>query len=315
MTAKEIMEIKTKNSRGKRRLAYIMGPSYSGSTLLTLLLADHPQIATVGELKASAMGDITSYYCSCGEVLTQCHFWQKVKDKMSAAGHDLTFDNFKTHFRAHQEPLIDRLLRASLRAPFFEAARETGFMFSSTAQKTRQKIILQNQILIDIICDLQQAQTFLDDSKEPIRLKYLLKANLWDIRTIHLIRDGRGVANSYMRHNQTTMSQAARQWLHTQRECDRMARLLGNSRCLTVYYEDLCQEPEKTLITIYHFLGLTTKIGSASHRTKHIMGNKMRLGSLQDIRLDEKWKHTLSTNDLQIFTQTARELNHLHGYN
>ena len=94
-----------------------------------------------------------------------------------------------------------------------------------------------------------------------------------------------------------------------------MAKQLGDSCCLTVYYEDLCREPEKTLTAIYHFLGLTAKTDSASHRTKHIMGNQMRLGSLQDIRLDEKWKHSLSPDDLQIFAQTAGALNHLHGYN
>lgn len=314
MTAKDAnMDITTKNNRGKRRLAYIMGPSYSGSTLLTLLLADHPQMATVGELKASAMGDLTTYYCSCGEVLTDCHFWKTVQDKMSAAGHDFTFDKFKTHFRALKNPFVDLLLRSTIRGPLFETMRAIGFLFSSAAQETRQAIILQNQRLIDIICNLQQAENFLDDSKEPIRLQYLLKANLWDIRTIHLIRDGRGVANSYMRHNKTTMSEAARQWLHNQRECDRMARLLGNSRCLTVYYEDLCQEPAGTLLSIYNYLNLTTETIS-SPRTKHIMGNQMRLGSLKDIRLDEKWKHALSVDDLEIFNQTAGELNHHHGY-
>ncbi len=314
MTAKDAdMEIITKNNRGKRRLAYIMGPNYSGSTLLTLLLADHPQIATVGELKASAMGDINTYYCSCGEVLTDCHFWKTVQDKMSAACHDFTFDNFNTHFRALQNPFVDLLLRSTIRGPLLETLRAIGFVLSPTAQATRRAIILQNQTIIDIICNLQQAENFLDDSKEPIRLQYLLKANLWDIRTIQLIRDGRGVANSFMRHNKTTMSQAARQWLHTQRECDRMARLLGKSRCLTIYYEDLCQEPASTLLSIYNFLNLATET-ITSQRTKHIMGNQMRLGSLKDIRLDEKWKHALSVDDLEIFNQTAGELNHLHGY-
>jgi len=44
------------------------------------------------------------------------------------------------------------------------------------------------------------------------------------------------------------------------------------------------------------------------------MGNQMRLGSLQDIRLDEKWKQTLTADDLQIFADIAGELNHLHSY-
>jgi hypothetical protein len=302
------------NRNDRRRLAYIMGPNYSGSTLLTLLLADHPDITTVGELKATSMGDITSYNCSCGELLTACSFWNEVKQSMLKHGQTFTFNHFKTHFRDKQHPLTDRLLRAALRGSFFEAIRDIGFMLSPAARKTKQEIIEQNKELIEILCTLQQAKIFLDDSKEPVRLKFLLTADLWDIRAIHLIRDGRGVTNSYMRHNNASMVKAAQEWTHTQQECDRMSKLLGSRRCLTVHYEDLCQEPAKTLTTIYQFLELQPELSASSTRTKHIMGNQMRLGSLQDIRLDEKWKQTLTPEDLQTFTATAGDLNHIHGY-
>lgn len=308
------MENSAKNDTGQRHLAYIMGPSYSGSTLLTLLLADHPEIATVGELKATSMGDISSYRCSCGELLTSCSFWYKVKRMMQEQGRDFDFSDFKTHFRAEKNPLTDRLLRASLRGPLFEVMRKIGFLLSPSARRARQGIIDQNRTLIEIICTLQQAGTFLDDSKEPVRLKFLLAAGWWDIRVIHLIRDGRGITNSYMRHNNATMAQAAQEWVQTQQECNRMARLLGKSRCLTVHYEELCHKPEKTLTAIHQFLGLEPGASSSSKRTKHIMGNQMRLGSLQDIRLDEKWKQAISVEDLHIFSTTTGELNHLHGY-
>jgi len=297
-----------------RQLTYIMSPSYSGSTLLTLLLADHPDIATVGELKASAMGDISTYYCSCGELLTACPFWDKVQQMMLGQGKKMSFDNFNTHFQDSRNPLPNRLFRAALRGPLFETARKIGFLLSSSARKTKQKIIIQNQALIEIICTLQQAETFLDDSKDPIRLKFLLEAGLWDIRVINLIRDGRGGTNSYMRHQQTNMAEAAREWLHTQQECDRMAAILGSNRCLTVHYENLCLEPARVLAAIYDFLGLPQKTNPISSRIKHILGNQMRLGSLQDIRLDKKWKQILTADDLQTFADIAGELNHLHGY-
>ncbi|MDO8954865.1 MAG: sulfotransferase [Gammaproteobacteria bacterium] len=298
----------------RRRLAYIMGPNYSGSTLLTLLLADHLDIATVGELKATSMGDIASYNCSCGELLTNCSFWNEVKQLLLKQGRHFTFNDFKTHFRDKKNPFTDRLLRAALRGPIFETIRDVGFMLFPAARRKRQDIIEQNKVLIEIFCTLQQAKIFLDDSKEPIRLKFLLSAELWDIRAIHLIRDGRGVTNSYMRHNKASMTKAAQEWTHTQQECNRMSKILGSRRCLTVHYEELCQEPSKTLTIIYQFLGLRPELSTSSNRTKHIMGNQMRLGSLQNIRLDEKWKQTLTPEDLQTFTATAGELNHIHGY-
>jgi hypothetical protein len=233
---------------------------------------------------------------------------------MLEQGRKLSFDNFNTHFQDSKNPLANRLLKAAFRGPIFEMARQAGFLISSAARETKQKIILQNQALIEIICFLQQADTFLDDSKDPIRLKFLLETGLWDIRAIRLIRDGRGVTNSYMRHNNTTMPQAAQEWVHTQQECDRMASNLDANRCLSIHYETLCLEPEKILTAIYVFLGLPQKNNAISSRIKHILGNQMRLGSLQDIRLDEKWKTTLSVNDLEVFANLAGKLNFLHGY-
>jgi hypothetical protein len=298
----------------QRHLAYIMGPNYSGSTLLTLLLADHPDIATVGELKATSMGNIESYRCSCGELLTECPFWNEVRQFLLKQGRDFTFDNFRTHFRDKQHPFTDRLFRAALRGPLFEIARDTSFKLLPAANRTKNNILLQNQSTIEIICKLQQANIFLDDSKEPTRLKFLLGAKLWDIRVIHLIRDGRGVTNSYMRHKKTGMEKAAQEWFHAQQECDRMSKMLGGHRCLTVHYEDLCIEPEKTLVSIYHFLDISSELRTSVNRTKHIMGNQMRLGSLQDIRLDEKWKTTLSADDIEVFANLAGKLNLHHGY-
>ena len=74
------------------RLAYILAASHSGSTLLSMLLGSHPQIATIGEMNLSpkAMGDLNRYRCSCGALIRQCGFWQKVKEAMHHRG--MAFD-------------------------------------------------------------------------------------------------------------------------------------------------------------------------------------------------------------------------------
>ena len=76
---------------------YILGPSYSGSTLLTLLLAQHPQIATIGELKAATVGRIPDYRCSCGQLLRECALWRDVQARMQRRG----FDELRHGFRVN----------------------------------------------------------------------------------------------------------------------------------------------------------------------------------------------------------------------
>lgn len=299
----------------RRRLAYIMGPNYSGSTLLTLLMANHPQIATIGEIKATSMGDIDTYHCSCGQLITTCPFWNNLAQIMQEKGKTFTVRNFQTHFRSPEHFLTDRLLRASLRNPFLEFFRETCFNLLPVAKNIRKQIIQQNRQLIEAICSIQKSETFLDDSKEPIRLKYLLSSNFWDIFVIRLVRDGRGVTNSYMRHNNVAMTKAAREWTHTENECNRMAKQLDTRRYLSVHYEELCDNPRETINRICYFLELQPISNEQLHRDKHILGNQMRIESLQEIRIDEKWKHTLSTSDLNVFSSIAGKINQLHGYN
>ena len=54
--------------------------SFSGATLLTLLLSAHPEIATVAEMSGLIDSvDPDEYLCSCGKKIKCCNFWQALK--------------------------------------------------------------------------------------------------------------------------------------------------------------------------------------------------------------------------------------------
>lgn len=311
------MRIKKKNksiSGRKTDLVYIMAPSYTGSTLLTYLLAMHPDIATIGELKASAMGDIESYTCSCGSLIRQCGFWRNVLKETHKQGISFSLDKFGTHFRGDKY-VCDRLIRAGVKGSFWEAIRKVGFTLLSPCRRKCNDIVLQNRNLIEVICNLQGADVFLDGSKDPNRVRYFYNSGYWNIKVIYLIRDGRGATNSYMRHHKVTMEIAAREWVHVHRECDRIQKMLGPF-CRTIHYEELCQNPDDVLRRIFSFIGLdtdsiTTDFKSVEH---HILGNAMRMASTSAIQLDEKWKSSLTENDLQSFVGIAGHLNSSYGY-
>src|SRR5512143_3727059 len=71
-----------------RQVAYILAASHSGSTLLSLLLGSHPQVATIGEIRLSPgpMGDLARYRCSCGALIQECGFWRQVREGMLRRG-------------------------------------------------------------------------------------------------------------------------------------------------------------------------------------------------------------------------------------
>lgn len=297
-------------------LAYILSPSYSGSTLLTFLLATHPSIATIGELKATAMGDIDSYRCSCGAMIRECGFWKRLTGELTDRGVGFDLENFGTHFQADSRPLANRLLHGRVRGRLFEAARDTALCVLPTCRRNRERVLQKNQAVIDAIRDIQGGEVFLDGSKDPVRLKHLVASGLWNVKAICLIRDGRGVANSYMRHYDVPMTVAAKEWRQAHEECDRVVSRLPAASSITVHYETLCRDPDRTLSAVFEFLGLDSRRASRDFHAveHHILGNAMRLRSSSEIVLDEKWKSTLTAADPQTFDRLAGDLNRRYGY-
>jgi hypothetical protein len=70
---------------------YIEGYGRSGSTLLDIVLGNHPEVESVGELinlpysgwyEGWISGKPTrSPYCACGERMLECEFWSAVRRK------------------------------------------------------------------------------------------------------------------------------------------------------------------------------------------------------------------------------------------
>ena len=48
--------------------------------------------------------------------------------------------------------------------------------------------------------------------------------------------------------------------------------------------------------------------------SRHIIGNSMRLGGIDEIRLDEQWKASLSKLDMEYFERYAGSRNRELGY-
>ncbi len=300
---------------GKRELVYIMSPSYSGSTLLTYLLATHPEISTIGELKATSLGDIDSYSCSCGSLLKECPFWDSLQQGMNGRKSPLDIYHFGTNFRADTE-LCDRVLRASVRGGLFEAVRKSAIAMLPGCNTTRLDILDKNRHMIEVICNLQGGRVFLDGSKDPVRLQLLNQSGLWNIKVINLTRDGRGVTNSFMRHYEVGMDVAVNEWLHSMTEIRRMESYLRPGQEMKVVYEHLCEEPDKVLADIFRFIGVDDEVVNLDYRNTnhHILGNAMRLSSTSEIRMDEKWKQSLGHEELETFSSLAGMVNRQLGY-
>jgi hypothetical protein len=143
-----------------------------------------------------------------------------------------------------------------------------------------------------------------------------MAAGLWDVRIIYMIRDGRGMCNSFMKHYNAPMPAAVEEWRRTHAECAALRLRAPAERWLVLKYEDLCRQPDTELQRVFAFLGVDPRATRQDLRgmTHHILGNAMRLQNTSEIRLDEKWRTELSPADLAQFERAGGALNRSLGY-
>lgn len=302
--------------RTMRRFVYVLSFSYSGSTLLTFLLARHPKIATIGELKASALGDVSKYDCSCGQRIQECEFWSHVRARMEQRGRAFSVEQFGTHYRDPRGGVADRLMATGMRGRSAEVLRDAATQIWPGAAQRRHDITNQNIALADVVCGLRDAPVFLDGSKDAHRLRFLLDGGVPDPRVIYMVRDGRAASMSFVKHTGEAISAAAAEWRRTHHECRHLLERLDPRQWTLLRHEDLCRDPLGELRRIFEFLGLEPLPGPVSLETdgQHILGNSMRLRDSREIRLDEAWRRKITPEQSAAFKRVAGDVNRSYGY-
>jgi hypothetical protein len=139
---------------------------------------------------------------------------------------------------------------------------------------------------------------------------------------IHMVRDGRGVAASVMRLDwgPNTIVEAARYWLNLTSSGLNLEQALGSERVLRVKYEDLMQDPARTVRHICGWLGIDYEPGLEQRRglvvpvmphaeAQHVLVEK----DIDPTRMSA-WSTRLSTRQVEIFETLAGERLEHFGY-
>jgi hypothetical protein len=322
----------------KIRLIYLLAPSHSGSTLLAMLLGSHPDICTVGELKATSLGDPEQYRCSCRSLIGECQFWQAISRAMKSRGFDFEVSAAGTDIRTGASPYVARLLQPLHRGVILEKIRDIALSLSPCWRKNFPVIQARNLAFIQSVSSVTGKNIIVDSSKIGIRLKYLLRIPEIEVRVVRVVRDGRGVALTYIdpcrfadaadpalkgggagtdrEKEKLDMAAAAHEWKRSNEEAEAIVNRLRPDQWIQMHYEDLCRDPEKVLARLFRFIGCDpgTMILDFRSVEHHVVGNGMRLDSTSEIRLDERWKTELNERQLNIFQSIAGNMNSRFGY-
>lgn len=219
-------------TKNKINLIYLAGVSYSGSTLLGLMMGSSPAIENVGELKKFHTCIVKR--CSCGAGYDDCPFWKNFSE-----------DDYRIYSQPSFLKKILLLLAIWLKI------------------KVRKNTISQNddiKILRHLEKDFyqknKQFQYILDTSKSIWRLWYLLKCQGIEIKVIYLKKNLAPNVASYTKRSffGFWIGLLAYQLNHYF-----IPRFLKVNQLpfVEIQYEEYCASPTDNLQKIGDFLGLT----------------------------------------------------------
>lgn len=296
---------------------YIASPSFSGSTLLAMLMAGHPSIATIGEMKGG-QEDLETYTCSCGALFAKCPFWTWLIGALAERGfvYDLSDRRTMPAFRIPGDPIADRVMRRAYGGPTSEVLRSLVLHCWPSCSRRLEHLRRYNETFIQLVRQFYGASVVLDSSKDPVRIKYLAGIPSLNLHAIHLIRDCRGVVNSARKNLGMSAREASIEWRETHLEIERVTHRFCPGRVLRVKYEDLCTNVDSVLASIFAFFGVSGRVTApaAAKRQMHVLGNRARLNGLLPIRHDESWRHEMPQRDLATFASLAGLLSDRYGY-
>jgi hypothetical protein len=288
-------------SKGKKiKVLYIAGVGRSGSTVIDILLGQIDGFFAGGEIQHLwERGFIDNQFCGCGHPFWQCKTWYPIIQK---------------HFEEVDKATISewgrmkKRLTRNRKLPYFLFIKNK----SQNADLNKLLSVLGN--LYGAIAEETGCRVIVDSSKSPLYLCLLELIPSVEVYILHLIRDPRAVAHSWMTPTLTADPnipssmpvmnpyKCSSNWNRRNLMIELMIRKIP-SKYLRIRYEDFTDQPRQTLEKVILFTVETSSKflfssdTSFYRSTNHLIsGNPCRFDINQfiEIKEDVRWKKRMS---------------------
>lgn len=301
------------------RFVQITGVGRSGSTLVALLLNAHPQICSPGEVTGPILlsGEMRpNYLCSCGVPLFECDFWSGIQTDLAASGIEFGPGHWDMDFQIGHSGLARQLLCRSLGHNAIDELRNAVVGRMPGWGSRLREIGRRNAALVRSVFERTAAPVFVDASKDHVRVRHLRRHAGLDVHVLHLVRDSPAYVASMMKTNWADLEDAIGRWMRNAAHCIRLRRSLHADRSLLLRYEDLCRDPAGEMGRLTAWLGLDPSPDPLGFREveHHLIGNRMRLGTNSEIRVDESWREGLSESQIETILRRTDPVRRVMGY-
>jgi len=303
---------------------YVGGCGRSGSTLVDRILGAIDGTVAVGELvHLIQRGLIEDEVCGCGQPFRSCPFWVPVVESALGTGPaGVDAEALRSlQERVDRNRYVPRLLLPALAPRSVDVDRYAailGDLYRAIAAESGSQVVV-------------------DSSKHASTAFLLRRVPGIDLRVVHLVRDARGMAYSWMKSVSRPEARTDRTMMHQHRPTKSAARWLGYNSLFEMLdtftavpttrliYEEFVTDPRRQLDRIldgagagldldrtYPFLGN----GSVDLAPGHsVAGNPMRFVSGRlDLQVDSAWRQQMSPGDRRVVTTLAAPMLAAYGY-
>ncbi|WHS91423.1 sulfotransferase (plasmid) [Sinorhizobium kummerowiae] len=300
------------------RIAYIAGYGRSGSTILDIALGQHAAVVGAGEI-TSLTRHVWRHneYCACGNAIRDCSFWSSVRREWSDG----------------QDPgLMEEY--CALQQKFEGLSMMTRLLSSMGLGKQFSLYILHTKRLFSAMQSCSGRQVVVDSSKLPGRAMAVAQIPGIDMRVIHLVRDGRGVAWSLLKGYERdaksglqkeikpkSVFRTALRWSMVNLAVEYLSRKLGSEKVMRVRYEDFASDPVAVMQQIGTFLeldlsqvGTSLQNGEAMGPGHQVAGNRLRMNASIALNKDETWRTRMPARQQVSFQRLGGWMLRRYGY-
>ena len=241
------------------------------------------------------------FWCPCGEKITSCQFWTQVDETWKGVIGPAAASSHWGLKQRYEGPRFQGLGRTVFQRVWRSAAFE--------------EYCRQNYWLLYAIAKTSGKSVIVDSSALPTRGLAYYKNPYVRLRSVHLVRDPRGVVRSMQKALSTSQGvrgvgcnqsprtglRTAATWIGYNSLAEWTLCSLYKKPCITIRYEDLVRQPGESLRAIGKRFGIElndvaakTEDCRAVYASCCFGGNRARMNGSLHLSLDEAWREELT---------------------
>ena len=273
----------------------LLGTSFSGSTLVSMLMSSQPRVVGFGDTYVPPDPDhYPKHPCTCGNWYDDCAPRAAITDAIRTGGiPEYSWD------RASATPVSKRL-PWKLRQKWPLVKSSSLPLHRSTPNFLRKflyrRYYLENKLMLQGLENTGKYDVYFDGSKSVVRTE-LLRTAIPDMKVVHMVRHPGAYLYHFHRLGNTKYETHLRHWFRYHHHARSLSRSMAPENVLAVTYESIVKFPEQFVQTMEEFVGMSpadTEDRSRIHRDQvHVIGNRMRETADRVLDYSSTWREKM----------------------